>query len=183
MSKKFLNTKTMILCSLFTALIAIGAFIRIPFPVTVFSFQFTFVLLAGVLLGAKRGGLSTLVYVLIGLVGFPIFTEGGGPQYILKPTFGYLLAFIITAYLVGYFREKLGTGSFIKLFLACLLGMAFTYGFGSMYTYFILNYALGTKISYLACLVSLFPFAFIKDMASCALAVFVGQRLARYIEF
>lgn len=56
MNKKFLNTKTMILCSLFTALIAIGAFIRIPFPVTVFSFQFTFVLLAGVLLGAKRGG-------------------------------------------------------------------------------------------------------------------------------
>ena len=65
------------------------------------------------LLGAKRGGLSTLVYVLIGLVGLPIFTEGGGPQYILKPTFGYLLAFIITAYLVGYFREKMGTGSFI----------------------------------------------------------------------
>ncbi len=60
--------------------------------------------------------------------------------------------------------------------------MAFTYGFGSMYTYFILNYALGTKISYLACLVSLFPFAFIKDIASCALAVFVGQRLAKYIE-
>ena len=94
-----------------------------------------------------------------------------------------MVAFIITAYLVGYFREKFGTGSFVKLFLACLLGMVFTYGFGSLYTYFILNYALGTKISYLACLVSLFPFAFVKDLASCVLAVFIGQRLAKYIEF
>lgn len=183
MSKKFLDTKTMILCSLFTALIAIGAFIKIPLPVTVFSFQFTFVLLAGVLLGAKRGGLATLVYVLIGLVGFPIFTEGGGPQYILKPTFGYLVAFVITAYLVGYFREKFGTSSFSKLLLACLFGMIITYIIGSIYTFFILNYALSTKISYIACLASLFPFAFVKDIASCIFAVLVGQRLAKYIEF
>ena len=97
MKKKFLDTKTMILCSLFTALVAIGAFIRIPLPVTVFTMQFIFVLLAGLLLGSKRGALSVFMYVLIGFVGFPIVTEGGGPTYLLKPTFGYLLAFILAA--------------------------------------------------------------------------------------
>lgn len=69
MTKTKLNTKTMILCSFFTALIAIGAFIRIPLPVTVFSLQFTFVLLAGMVLGSRGGALASLLYVAIGLIG------------------------------------------------------------------------------------------------------------------
>lgn len=181
--KKFLTTRTMILCALFTALVAIGAFIRIPLPVTVFTMQFIFVLLSGLLLGAKRGGFSVLLYVLIGLVGFPIFTEGGGPTYIFKPTFGYLIAFIVASYFVGYVREKVGVGSFKKLFFSCLISLVAIYLFGSFYTYIILNYVMGSPIPYLACLLSLFPITAIKDVVSCFVAVIAAQKMSKAINF
>ena len=182
MKNKFLNTKTIILCSLFTALIAIGAFIRIPLPVTVFTMQFIFVLLSGLLLGSKRGSLSVFMYVLIGLVGFPIFTEGGGPTYILKPTFGYLLAFILASFIVGLAREKYGSKSFAPLFFACLISMVLTYLIGSAYTYIILNYVAGSPIPYWTCLVSLFPITAIKDVVGCVVASIACQRLAKLIK-
>jgi len=182
MKNKFLNTKTMILCSLFTALIAIGAFIRIPLPVTVFTMQFIFVLLSGLLLGSKRGALSVFMYVLIGLVGFPIFTEGGGPTYILKPTFGYLLAFILASFLVGLAREKYGTKSFTPLLLTCLGSMIVTYLLGSAYTYVILNYVTASPIPYWACLASLFPITAIKDLVGCVIATIACQRLTKLVK-
>lgn len=181
--KKFLTTRTMILCALFAALVAIGAFIRIPLPVTVFTMQFIFVLLSGLLLGSKRGGFSVFLYIFIGLIGFPVFTEGGGPAYILKPTFGYLIAFIVAAYFVGYVREKFGIESFKKLFLSCLISLASIYLFGSFYTYIILNYVMSSPISYLACLLSLFPITAIKDIVSCFIAVLAAQKMGKSINF
>ena len=88
-----------ILCAIFTALIAIGAFIRIPVPVVPFTLQFLFTTLAGVLLGSRLGAISVVLYIALGLLGVPVFAEGGGPGYILKPSFGYLPGFAIV-----YFR-------------------------------------------------------------------------------
>ena len=96
MKKKF-TTRDLILCALFTALSAIGAFIRIPVPLVPFTLQITFTTLAGLLLGSKKGAISVAVYVLMGLIGIPVFTQGGGFSYVLKPSFGFLVAFIIGA--------------------------------------------------------------------------------------
>lgn len=74
----------MILSSLFVALIAIGAFIKVPVPVCPFTLQLLFTTLAGLLLGANLGFISVFVYIVIGLIGIPIFTEGGGPGYIFS---------------------------------------------------------------------------------------------------
>lgn len=179
MRKNRLDTKTMILCSLFTALIAVGAFIRIPLPVTVFSLQFTFVLLSGMILGSRAGALSSLLYVVIGLIGFPVFTEGGGIGYMLKPTFGYLIAFIAASFIVGLTREKYGTKSVSKLIAGCILAMIITYAIGTVYTYFILKYVAHTPIPYIACLASLFPFAFVKDLFSCIIVSIAAPRLLK----
>ena len=176
------TTKKMILTALFSALIAIGAFIRIPLPVTVFSLQFTFVLLSGMILGANWGAVSCLLYVLIGLLGFPIFTEGGGFSYIFKPTFGYLFAFIIAAYIVGYFREKFGTKSISILILGCVIAMVVTYLIGTSYTYFILNKVANTPISYKLCLLSLFPFAVAKDLFSCIIVSIATPKLIKAVK-
>ena len=72
--KKLLSTKNMILSALFVALIAIGAFIKIPVPVCPFTLQLLFTTLAGLLLGARLGFISVCVYIVIGLIGVPIFT-------------------------------------------------------------------------------------------------------------
>ena len=83
--------KNMVLVALFTALIAVGAFVRIPnpfFPVA-FTLQGVFCAFAGFLLGSKLGTISVSLYVLMGLLGFPVFTLPSGPQYVFQPTFGF----------------------------------------------------------------------------------------------
>ena len=73
----------LVYCGLFTALIAVGAFIKIMIPLGIwevtFSLQFLFSLLAGFLLGPRRGLMSVISYLIIGLAGVPIFAHGGGP--------------------------------------------------------------------------------------------------------
>ncbi|MDY4173184.1 MAG: biotin transporter BioY, partial [Evtepia sp.] len=95
------KTRDLIQCSLFTALIAVGAFLRIPIPVLPFTLQFLFTTLAGLLLGPRQGTISVAAYLLLGLAGLPIFTEGGGFWYVLKPSFGYLIGFCVGTYLTG----------------------------------------------------------------------------------
>ena len=65
------------------------SFIRIPVPLVPFTLQITFTTLAGLLLGSKKGAISVAVYVLMGLIGIPVFTQGGGFSYVLKPSFGF----------------------------------------------------------------------------------------------
>ena len=69
---KRLSTKSMVLCAMFTALVAVGAFIQIPVPyMDYFTLQFFFVLLAGLILGGNKGAISVGCYVLLGLIGIP----------------------------------------------------------------------------------------------------------------
>ena len=77
-----MKTKDLVLCAMFVALIAVGAFIKVPVPVVPFTLQFLFTMLAGLLLGPVNGALAVVVYIVLGLVGLPIFTQGGGPGYI-----------------------------------------------------------------------------------------------------
>ena len=63
---KRLSTKSMVLCAMFTALVAVGAFIQIPVPyMDYFTLQFFFVLLAGLILGGNKGAISVGCYVLL----------------------------------------------------------------------------------------------------------------------
>lgn len=71
-----MKTKDLVLCAMFVALIAVGAFIKVPVPVVPFTLQFLFTMLAGLLLGPVNGALAVVVYIVLGLVGLPIFTQG-----------------------------------------------------------------------------------------------------------
>lgn len=70
-----MKTKDLVLCAMFVALIAVGAFIKVPVPVVPFTLQFLFTMLAGLLLGPVNGALAVVVYIVLGLVGPPIFTQ------------------------------------------------------------------------------------------------------------
>ena len=89
-----LSVRETALCGLFAALIAAGAFIRIDLPVQPFPMHFTlqifFSLLAGLLLGPRPGAVSVGIYLAVGLMGVPVFAAGGGPAYLIRPTFGFL---------------------------------------------------------------------------------------------
>jgi biotin transport system substrate-specific component len=95
------------LVGLFAALTAVGAQIQAPLPfspVPVVLSNF-FALLAGLVLGARRGATSQVVYVLLGAAGAPVFAGlHGGPQVLVGPTGGYLIGFIIAAAVAGALR-------------------------------------------------------------------------------
>lgn len=142
-----LTAKDIAQISLFAALTAIGAFIKIPVPIIPFTLQAFFVALSGVLLGSKKGALSQMMYVIIGLIGFPIFTQGGGIAYIFKPSFGYLVGFILGAYFTGVLTERLKSMNFIKVFMSILAGRGIIYLIGLPYLYLIYNFYIGKDFS------------------------------------
>lgn len=134
------KTKQLVFCSLFTALIAVGAFIKIPVPVVPFTLQYLFTMLAGLILGPRLGTISVTAYMLLGLAGLPIFTEGGGLWYVLKPSFGYIIGFCIGTYVTGTLAAKLKKRTFARYLAANLAGLAVVYAAGMIYYYVICNY-------------------------------------------
>ena len=141
-----IKTRNMTLLAIFTALSAIGAFIRIPLPFVAITVQTIFVFMSGILIGKKLGALSQLIYVTLGLIGIPIFTEGGGPGYILKPSFGYLLGFIAAAYVIGLIIENKEI-NYLNIFIASLSGLFVTYLIGVPYLHIILNNVVNVDMS------------------------------------
>ena len=136
-----MKIKDIILTALFAALTAIGAFLKIPFPLAAITMQSFFTAMAAILLGRKYGALSQGVYVLIGLVGIPIFALGGGFSYVFQPTFGFLLGLIPAAWVVGAAAgESLDPR---RMALASLAGLAVLYAVGMPYMALILNVFMG----------------------------------------
>lgn len=174
-----MKPKALALCGLFAALSAIGAFMKIPLPppMVPFTLQFLFAALAGVLLGAKLGGWSQLIYVLVGLSGIPVFTQGGGIGYVLKPTFGYLIGFVIAAFIIGLIMEKLQTANFKNLFIASFVGLMVVYGIGVSYLYFINKLYIGNDIGVWTALWSGAIICIPGDLTVCGLTAFVGTKM------
>lgn len=130
--KKF-KTKELILCAVFAALLCAGAYIRIPTPLVPMSLQSLIAIMAGFLLGGKLGAVSAAVYLLLGLIGLPVFTGGGGLAYVLKPSFGYIIGFIFGALAAGAIAGKREAPGFWWLLMAAGVGTAVIYAFGFGY--------------------------------------------------
>lgn len=101
------NTRLLVMIPVFSALTAVGAFIELPIGPAPISLQSFFVILAGLVLGPRGGALSQIIYILLGLSGLPVFTAGGGLGYILRPSFGYLLGFVLAACVAGWLGQVL----------------------------------------------------------------------------
>ncbi|TYR79426.1 biotin transporter BioY [Priestia megaterium] len=130
-----MKAKIIAYVSLFTALTAVGAFIKIPIPYIPFTLQIVPVYLAGALLGPRLGMLSQVCYVAIGLIGVPIFAEGGGLGYLLKPTFGYLLGYVAGAFINGYLIQRLNITKRFSIFMANLSTLFVVYIIGCVWLY------------------------------------------------
>jgi len=131
----------MILCAVFAAVMAVGAYIQIPVPPVSITLQTAVCVFAGCLLGARAGAVSMALYVLVGLIGVPVFTGGGGFAYVLKPSFGFLLGFIPAAFVTGLLFEKKikKNARFVNVLLVSLAGVAALDVIGYPYMYFILR--------------------------------------------
>ena len=178
-SKSKMNIRLMVMCAVFAALTAIGAFIKVPVPVVPFTLQFFFTTLAGLLLGRKYGSLSILLYIIIGLIGIPVFTEGGGISYVFKPTFGYIIGFCIGTYVTGVIAETKNGAvlSFKRLLGASFSGLAVVYICGMVYCYIISNFVIGSPIAIKPLIIYCFVLAVPGDIVLCVLASVVAKRI------
>ncbi len=174
---KNLKAKDLVMCSLFVALIIVGTFIRVPIPVLPFTLQLLFTMLAGLLLGPELGATAVVVYIILGLMGLPVFTEGGGIAYIFKPSFGYIIGFAVGAYVTGKIANKDKRPDMKRLLKANFVGLAIVYILGMVYYYFISNFYLGSPIGVKAIIIYCFLLAVPGDIVLCFLGAFLGKRL------
>jgi biotin transport system substrate-specific component len=116
--------------ALFAALTAVGAVVRVPLPGVPFTLQVPAVLLAGCALGPWLGAASQLAYVAVGLLGLPVFATGGGPGYLLTPTFGFLVGFVFAALVVGFVAGDPARSGTPRIALALALGTLAIYAVG-----------------------------------------------------
>lgn len=171
------KVRDLVLCSLFVALIIVGTFIRVPIPVLPFTLQFLFTMLAGLLLGPKLGATSVIVYIILGLIGIPVFTEGGGIGYVFKPSFGYIIGFVFSTYVTGKIANKEKNPSMKRLLIANFAGLLILYAIGMIYYYFMSNYYLGSPIGVKALILYCFILAIPGDILLCILGAILGKRL------
>ncbi len=172
----------LVLTALFVALTAVGAFIKIPTATVAFTLQILFVFLAGILLGPGRGALSQLVYVLLGLIGVPIFTGGGGFGYVFQPSFGFLVGYIAGAAVTGWIARS-GKPSVLRTVLACIAGLAAIYAIGLPYMAWVLNVHLAKNLpaSYIITngMLIFLPWDGIKVAAAAALSKILAPAMKR----
>ena len=176
-SRSISKTHSLILCALFAALLAAGAYIKIPVPFIPFTLQTMFATMAGLMLGSRLGAASAAVYMLIGLSGIPVFTQGGGISYVLQPSFGYILGFIGGAFVTGFIAERIKNRSLWRLFTACLAGLLIIYACGVLYYFLLATFYLGKTVSAYTLLVSLFLIFVPGDAVTCFLGALLARRL------
>lgn len=165
-----MKTRDVTYCAVFTALMAIGSKISIPLPSIGmhFTLQWLFILLASLLLEKKNACISVATYLLLGLIGLPVFASGGGIGYLLKPTFGFLLGFLIATFVMVNLPQK----DFIKT----LLGLCTYYGFGFVYYYFMMTFFYQQPLGIWIAIVNCFT-TFIPDLFLCILACEIKNKI------
>jgi biotin transport system substrate-specific component len=162
----------MVYASLFGALTAVGALISIPLQPVPITLHTLFMNLAPALLGGPLGALSQIVYILLGVIGLPVFSGGkAGFGVLLGPTGGYLIGFVIGAFLIGKMVRTRTRAGFFWLLFSMALGHVVVYGCG------VLQLALVAKLSLAKALaVGVLPFLPGDFLKMCA-ASYITLRL------
>ncbi|MBN2058355.1 MAG: biotin transporter BioY [Candidatus Saganbacteria bacterium] len=165
----------------FIALTVAGAYIRVPLPFTPvpLTLQTFFVLLAGALLGRRLGLLSQSGYLLVGIFGLPVFTGGlYGFARLMGPTGGYLIGFMLAAFLIGWLLGNDSEAPYIKIVGAMFIGGAALLACGAVHLALISGMSL--KSAFLLGVLPFIPGDIIKLLAAAAVYQAV-QKPARQV--
>lgn len=179
--KKMFTTKELVLTAMFAALTAVCAWISIPATVE-FTLQIFAVFAALEILGGRNGTFATLVYILIGAVGLPVFAHfTGGIGVLAGSTGGYIVGFLCIGLI--YWAAETFIGKHIAVRVAAMIvGLVVCYAFGTAWFMLVYTKENGavTLIQALKwCVIPFIPF----DLAKMALAVITANRVKKYAKF
>lgn len=170
------SLKNSVYISLFAALTAVGAFIAIPIGPVPIVLQNFFVILAGLILGPYIGTASILLYLFLGLCGFPIFAGGsGGIGKFLGPTGGYLIGYIPAVFIIGLISHKFKKNIIFDL-AASICGCTIVYIFGLAGLTLMADLNLSKAL-----VIGVYPFVF-GDIIKITAAVLTVKRLRPVIK-
>ncbi|MEG1408391.1 MAG: biotin transporter BioY [Terrisporobacter sp.] len=171
-----LNTKELILCSIFAALTSVLAQISVPLPFTtiLLTMQVFAIAITGLMLGSKCGFISVIIYLLLGCIGVPVFSNfSGGIGALLGPDGGFLISFPLMAWIIGYFKEKFNSS--YSIIIGMLLGLLFVYIIGTVMFSSITGNTIYQSIIYCAV-----PFI-IPDLIKLCLAYVIGTTVSKRV--
>lgn len=169
----FLSVRNMTLCALFTAITVVLAQIVVPLPFTTVPFSMAMLgpMLSGRLLGARRGAIVQLLYMLLGVFGLPVFSYfRGGAAVLFSPTGGYIFGYVLAALVCGALCHT-GREGFWRTAFAMLLGVVVCYGCGTIW------YLILTKTTLMAALIAcVLPFLPC-ELLKIAMGAWLSQKL------
>jgi len=180
------RVRCLLLAALMCGLTVVGAYIRLPLLHVPLTLQTFFVILSGMVLGPFYGPLSQMAYLLLGLAGLPVFSQGGGLGYIFKPTFGYLLGYPLASGIIGMLLHGGSVDCSIKqvstprLIFAGALGLLAIFIPGVLALYWNLNFLAASPISWPAAVWSGFLIFIPGDVIKLAGAIAVYRVLQRF---
>ena len=174
MSPRGVHIKDIATIAVFAALTAAGAYVSLPVGTVPVTLQTLISLLSGLLLGARKGALSQVVYLLLGISGLPVFAGGAaGIGYLFGPTGGFLLGFIACSFAAGLISEN--GDSLGRHIIAAISGTIVLYLFGlpvlMLFCHFSLSHAL---------LIGFVPFLPV-DILKIIVAVLVTRKVAPHL--
>lgn len=170
-----LTTSDMAHIALFTTVIAVCSWISIPFTVP-FTMQTFGVFLAVGVLGGKRGTLAVAVYLMLGLVGAPVFSGfSGGIGRLMGSTGGYILGFLFSALAMWAMEVLFGKQKWV-LAASMIVGLLVCYSFGTAWFMIVYGRTTGTIGLWTALSWCVFPYL-LPDGVKIALALPLCERL------
>lgn len=181
-NKTPLSIRDMTLIALFTVLAIVGGKISIPLFTIPLTLQFQICLLTGLLLGARKAMMAQGLYLLLGLIGLPVFAMGGGPAYVLQPSFGYLPGMMLCAGLVGYLSERASDRlTLFRRLLINLSGLGVVYLSGVAWLLLIRNlFSHESMLLIRAVQIGMLPFL-LTDSLHCLFAALIAPALQKAV--
>ena len=173
------------LIALFVAITVIFGFIKIPMQPVAMSLLTLATALAGCFLSPLSAARSQIKYVVMGPIGMPVFTTGGGPSYVLQPSFGFLLFLPVMAagisLVVRHDKFLPAKARFLWRHFASLFISLLQLLFGTFYYYILYKYYMNSDLTlaaaFMSCFVLFIPTAIIKSVLSVALFDMLKKRL------
>lgn len=182
--------------ALFAAIICVGCFMRIPVGAVPIVLQNVLCILTGVILGSYLGGLPTLLFLLAGLIGLPVYSGGtSGIAVWMGPTGGFLPGYLLGAVAAGFIagkpsvaQKKLSVVVVIRITVAMIAGMIILYipGILKFASWATANGKVPVEKSVLAytmgaCVIPYIPGDLIKTVVAIPVALLIRPVLAQYL--
>lgn len=171
--KTKLATKELTIVGLSAALMGVFSQLAIPLPTVPLTLQVFGAVLIAILLESKLATLTMLIYTLVGAIGIPVFANfGRGLNVIIGPTGGYIIGFIVLAFITGKAAEKKNK---VLLIAGTYLGLALEYAVGTLQ----LKYVLGLSFQE-AMMAGVYPFI-LKDLLLTGVAILVALQIKKQL--